>query len=124
MIGSAREGIILQGAAAQFQPSEQAGASVIHQLELDRPPSLLLNNDRTRPNFPITYDVANLDLHQITTAQFAVDGEVEKRSVAGPSMLINEEADCPNLTGFQCALRADFASRIPRHSLACGGIKL
>jgi hypothetical protein len=101
MISAARKGIILQSVTTQFQPLEQAGASVVHQLELNRPPCLLLNNDRSRPNFPITRDVAGIDLHQITTSQFAVDGEVEKRPVKGPSVLIKEEADYPNLAGLQ-----------------------
>ena len=37
-IGAAREGIIFQGAAPQIQPTEQARASVVHQLELNGPP--------------------------------------------------------------------------------------
>lgn len=63
MIGAAREGIILQGSAPQLQPPEQTGACIVHQFELDRSPGLLLNDNRPRPNFPVTNDIADLDLH-------------------------------------------------------------
>lgn len=77
MIGSAREGIILQGASPQFQPSEQAGASIVHQFELNGPPGLLLDDDRPRPNFTVTNDIADLDLHQVTATKLAVNGEIK-----------------------------------------------
>jgi hypothetical protein len=38
-------------------------------------------------------------------------------------MLIKKEADRPDLAGLERALCADFASRVPRHPLASGGIK-
>ena len=97
MIGAAWEGIILQGSAPQLQPPEQTSASIVHQFELDRSPGLLLNDNRPRPNFPVTNDVANLDLHQVAATKLAVDRKVEKRPIPGPPMLIKKEADCPDL---------------------------
>jgi hypothetical protein len=43
-------------------------------------------------------EIANPNLHQIATAQFAVDGQVEQRAVTNAMMLIEEEAYCPDLT--------------------------
>ena len=122
VIGAAREGVILQGAAPQFQPSQQAGASVVHQLELNGPPGLLLNNDRPCPNFSVTDDIADLDLHQVTAAKFAVDGEIKERPVPGSPVLIKKEADRPDLTGLERTLCTDLASSVPRHPLTSGGM--
>jgi hypothetical protein len=83
----------------------------------------LLDDDRPCPNLSVADDIANLDLHQVTTAKLAVDGEIKERTIPGSSMLIKKEADRPDLTGLERALCADLASSVPRHPLTSGGIK-
>jgi hypothetical protein len=124
MVGPAREGVIIQRATPKLEPSEEAGASIIHQLKLNRPAGLLLNDGGSGPNFPIANDVANPDLHQVAATQLAIDCEIEKRTIPDPSMLIKKETHSPNLARLERSLRSNFAPRVPRNSLASGGIKL
>lgn len=107
--------MILQRVAPHSRLSEQAGSSIVHQLELDWSSGYLLNDNRSRPNFPVANDITDLDLHLITAAKFAVDGNIEERSISGASMLMETEADRPDLWGPQRTLRADFAFSVPRH---------
>lgn len=86
VVGAAGERVILKGSTPQLEPFEEAGASIVHQLKLNRPPGLLLNHDGSRPNLPITNDVADSDLHQVAAAQFAIDGEVKEGSISDTSM--------------------------------------
>jgi hypothetical protein len=124
MIGSAREGVIIQGATPKLEPFEQARASIVHQLKLNRSACLLLNDSGSGPNFSIANDVANLDLHQVTATQFAIDCEIEKRTIPEPSVLIQKETYSPNLARLERSLCSNFAPGVPRNSLASGGIKL
>ena len=77
--------------------------------------SLLSDDRRVRNN------VADLDLHQVTAAKFAVDGKVEDSLIPGPPMLIKNEADRPDLARPERMLCANFTSSVPRHPIASGG---
>ena len=123
MIGAAGEAKSSKEPPSQFEPFEEASASFVHQFELNWPSGLLLNNRGSRTNFPITNDVAGPDLHQIAAAQFAIDGEIEESPISNPPMLIQEEANGPNLTGFERSLRTYLTSCIPRHSITSGRIE-
>ena len=123
VIGAAWKGKLIQRTAAKFEPLEQAGASIVHQFKLNWSTGLLLNDSRPCPDFAITNNVTDPDFHQVATSQLAIDSEIEKRSISKPSVLIKEATDCPNLAGLEGSLRANFSSRIPRYSLASGGIK-
>jgi len=83
----------------------------------------LLHDRSPCSNFPIANDIADPDLYQITSTKLTVDGEVKKRPVAAPPMLIEKEADRPYLTGFERSLCTNFAPGVPRHPLASSGIK-
>ena len=47
MINSARKDEVIERASSAFEPSEDAAAGRLKQLELNRPTGLLLNNDRS-----------------------------------------------------------------------------
>jgi hypothetical protein len=123
MVGAAREGKILEVSTLQLKPFEEAGSSIIHQLELSRPSGLLPNHGGSRPNFGITNDIANPDFYQVAAAQLVIAGEIEEGPTPDASVLVEKEADRPNLTGFQRALPANLASNVPLYSLPSGGIK-
>ena len=97
--GAAQERILLQRSAPQFQPPNEADPSIVHQRELNRPPGLLLNDDRPGTNLSVTNNVADLDLHHATAAQLTVDARSKKRLIPSAPMLIKKESDCPDLTG-------------------------
>jgi hypothetical protein len=67
--------------------------------------------------------ITDPDLHHIATAQLAVDGEIEQRSIPQAAMLIKEEANSPNLSRLERALRSDLAREIPRPVLTDHWIK-
>jgi hypothetical protein len=54
-----------------------------------------------------THDIADLDFHQVTAAQLAVDGLVKEGTVTQPLMLIEIKADGPNITQLQRSFRPD-----------------
>lgn len=112
MVGAARKGIVLKGATSQFEPFEEAGPSIIHELKLNRPTGLLLDDSGPRPDFSIANNVADPNFHQVATTQFTVDSQIEKRSISNPPVLIKKEAHCPNLTRFERSLCANLASSI------------
>ena len=54
-------------------------------------------------------DITYADFDDITPMQLTVDREIEKGSVAQAAMLLEPEADCPDLLGFGRALAAQDA---------------
>jgi len=97
VIDAARERIIVNRAASPLKPGKQAGARIVHQLELNRSTGLLLNDDRARPNVIAAHNLADLALHDVAAPKLAVDRQVEQRSIANAPMLIKKEANCLNL---------------------------
>lgn len=90
-IGPARKGVIFQRTTAQFKPFEEASASVVRQLKLNRPASLLLNDGGPGSDFSIANHVADPDFHKVATTQFAVDSQIEKRSISKSPVLLKKE---------------------------------
>jgi hypothetical protein len=88
MVTAAGKHIIIKTSSAQSEPLEQAGARVIHQLELNRSASFLLDHNRPCADMPIANEITDLDLHQVTAPQLAVDGKIEHRSVANSLILV------------------------------------
>jgi hypothetical protein len=62
---------------AALQPSLDAGASRLKQLELDGPASLLLHHRGPRPDPTATDEIADPDFDDVAASQFAVDGKIE-----------------------------------------------
>lgn len=113
MIDAAWKCIIVDCAAATFEPGEQAGPDVSGQLKLHRLSRLLLDDYGSGPDVGARNDVANLDLHQVTAAQLAVDRQVEQRPIAKAALPIQEEAYSPDLLLGQRSLGADCLAGVP-----------
>lgn len=124
VIDPAWKSIILNGAAAPFQPGQQARSYVAGDLELDRPPRLLLHDDRASPDLRTGDHITDPDFDQVAAAKLAVDGQIEQRTVTNASFAIEEEANCPDLLLGERTLGADLLSGILRCTLAAGIIKL
>jgi hypothetical protein len=83
---------------------------------------LLLNHDGTITDAAAGNYIANPHLDHVTATQFAVCGEVEQRSVAQSPMLVEPEANSPDLLLLQRPLRADKPTFVPKSKFAKGGI--
>lgn len=70
---------------------------LIRQLELDRPPGLLMPDGRTIDRIAIRSDIFDPQGDDVATTQLAVDGKVEKGKVAGPSFDQEPGSDRPEL---------------------------
>ena len=113
MIDPTLECVVVQRAAAPIQPSQQAGTRILHQLELHRLACLRLYDDCAAADLPSQYQITNPDLDHVATAELAVDRQVEQRPVTQAPVLVKEEADSPNLSRLQRALRSNLPSGIP-----------
>lgn len=80
-----------------FKPGEKCRAHISRQFELDGSIGLLLNHGGTISDICASDNIADLQLHQVATAQFAIDGEIEKRSISQPSLAVEMKTDCSNL---------------------------
>jgi hypothetical protein len=72
---------------------------------------------------PSADNIADLQPHDVATPKCAVDRDIEERSIAKASMMIEVEADSPYLLWLQRSLSSNFPSRLPSLPLACAGIK-
>jgi hypothetical protein len=76
---------------------------------------------RTISDSPAGHYVAYSHLDDVASAQFAVDSEVEERSIPKPTVLIKPEANCPDLLRFVRPLGTHEATIVPRsQNVKCG----
>jgi hypothetical protein len=108
------ESEVVECAAPTLKPSQDAGAGWFKKLELDGLAGLLLDDDGSGPDLSATDEIANPDLHNVAAAQFAVDREVEHGPIPYPSLLVQPEADGPDLLRFKRALSAELSTCVPR----------
>ncbi len=97
MINPARKDEVDERTSSAFEPSEDAGAGRLKELELNGATGLLLNNDRSRANPAATDKLADLYFNDITSTQLTVDREIEHCTVAQPAFSIQPEPDSPDL---------------------------
>lgn len=116
--------MILDRAPTSFEQNQKAGSHVAGDLELDRSPSLLLNDYRASPDLRSGDHIADSDLDQVTAAKLAVDRQIEQGTAPDASLAMKEEADGPDLLLGQWTLRADCLASIPSRSLSDSVIEL
>jgi hypothetical protein len=122
VVVAAREDEVVQGTASAFQPRTHRLTGRVHQLELDRSSCFLLNDDSA-----ITYTlardhIANPHFNYVTAAQLAINSKVEKRSVTKTSVLVQPEADGPDLLLLQSLLGTDQSAFVPRPKFMKGRV--
>ena len=110
MIVSAREGVILKRATAALQPGQDARPRRFEQFELHGPARLLLHHDGAGADMATANEITDPNFHHIATAQLAVDGQVEQRSITWLSFPIKPKAYSPHLLWLQCALGTERAA--------------
>jgi len=114
VVDSAGKRIILGQSAAMLEPCQKAPASVRHDFELNGSARLLLNYHCPRSQLSTRHQVADLDLHQITAPQFAVDRKIKQRPISKSVFAIEMKANGPNLSWLQRALCSNLPAGIPR----------
>jgi hypothetical protein len=95
-----------------------------HDLELNRPTCLLLDNACSVADGAAADQVSNAQFHQVAPAQFAVDGQVDQGSVSQSLMFVEVKPDCPDIARSERAFRAHIFPRIPRAPFVHGGVKI
>ena len=113
-IDAAWKGKVLDRSTAPLQPAQEAGTDISCQLELHWPAGLLLDHRRAVSHLRTRDKIADLDLHEVAAAQFAVDRQIKQRPIPKAPFAIKKEADRPNLLLCQRALRSNGLSDIPR----------
>src|SRR5215217_722816 len=123
-IHAAGKGNVVDGSAPPLQPSEQTASHVCSDFELNWSSGLLLNHHGPGADHRAGYKGANLDFHEITPPQLAVDRKVEKRSITHPTFAIKKESDGPNLANLESVLGANLPASIPGRLSCCSRIIL
>ncbi len=79
------------------QPGDQAVPGLFGQLELHRLPCLLLHDGRAVPSRGVDDELADAQPDEVTTAQLAINSEIEQGQVADPALALEVEANGPDL---------------------------
>ena len=124
IVDPAWEDEIEDRAATALQPFLQAPACLRHDLELNWPAGLLLDNRRAVADLAAADDVTDPELNEITAAQLAVDRKIEQCAITQAFMFVEKEANGPNISRFERALWADILSCVPGAPLVNGGVKI
>lgn len=113
VVVAAREDVITQRAAAPLKPRDQRLARGFHQLKLHRSFGLLLHYHGSVTYASARHDIADGNLDDVAPAKLAVDGEIEQRSVAQTSVLVQPKSDGPYLVRLQGAFCTQHTSFVP-----------
>src|SRR5215813_1664996 len=79
------------------KPRLDRGSGLLGDLELHRPARLLLNDGRAVTDPTANADIVDLQPHEITAPEFAVDREVEQGEVAGSALHLEPDPDRPHV---------------------------
>ena len=85
----------------------------MHQLELHWLTRFRLDDDGTAANLAAQHKIADPDLHHVAATKLAVDRQIEERTIAHAPVLVEKEADSPDLPRLQRPFRSDLPSRVP-----------
>ena len=88
---SAWEDVVIECAAAARQPSLDAGASPLKELELHGAAGLLLHHRGPRSDPTATDKIADPNFDDVAAPQLTVDGKVEQSPVTKPSVTVQPE---------------------------------
>jgi hypothetical protein len=113
---------VVEGAAPALQPVEQACPRRFKQFELNRPASLLLDDDGALADTGATDELADTDSDQIAATQLAVDRQVEEGPVSTAMLLLQPKPDSPDLLGMEWSPGAQLLTSIPCRTAVLPGI--
>src|ERR1700751_2887154 len=116
---AAREEVPLLPAGYLGKPGVDRRSGLLGDLELNRPARLLLNNRSAVSDPAAGADIVDLQPHEIAPSEFAIDGKVKHREVAGSLLQLKPDPDGPHVLGLQRSLLTDEPSLIPSIALRC-----
>jgi hypothetical protein len=102
--------------ATSLKPCQYTRPRIGCDLELDRPPGLLLNHPRAGSYFRAGHERTDFDLYQVASPQLAIYREVKEGTIPHASFAIEEETDRPYLSGLQRSLGSDLPTSVPCRS--------
>lgn len=95
-----------------------------HDLELNWPTRLLLDNGCSVADGAAADQIANAQFHKVTPALLAVDSHVEPGSISQSLVFVEVKPDCPDVARSERAFRAYILPRIPKAPFVHGGVKI
>ena len=113
VFASALEQEITAVQSGLLDPGGQRLPGLGGEFELNRLLRFLLQDHGALKDLRTMCDVTYLEFHQITTAQFAIDGQIEHGKVTGLVRHLESGADGPDLLEFQGWLLADQFALVP-----------
>jgi len=81
--------------------------------ELNRPARLSLNDGGAVSDPATGADVVDLQPHEVTASELAIDGEIEQGKVARSVLELEPDPDCPDILRFQRSLLPGKSSLVP-----------
>jgi hypothetical protein len=109
---TAREEVLPVPWNAIGDPIADCCSGLFGDFELDRSAGFPLDHRGAVPNSAPDAYVADLEPHEVTAPQLAVEGQIEQSEVASTFFELKPDADCPDLLWFQRALLADEATLV------------
>jgi hypothetical protein len=121
-MNAAREQVVLGLEPSLDDPGLHRCTRWWRDLELHRSSGLVLRDDRARRNLGAMLDVAQLQCHQITAPQLAVDAQVEQRQFTCLVLALQPGSDRPYVAGLERCLLPHQLALVPRHALSASGL--
>lgn len=115
---------VLNAATTSGEPGDHALAGFRHDLELDRPSRLLLDDSPSIAYLSTTDHITDLEFDEVTAAKLAVDCHIEQRTVPQSLMLVQIEPNGSDISGLQRVLRPHILAGIPGSPFMHGGVKI
>jgi hypothetical protein len=110
---AAREEVLPVPWNAIGDPIADCCSGLFGDFELDRSAGFPLDHRGAVPDSAPDAHVVDLEPHEVTAPQLAIEGQIEQSEVASTLFELKPDADCPDLLWFQRALLADEAALVP-----------
>jgi len=120
IVNAAWEHIVLGLQSRDLDPFLNGVTSRGRDFELDRTLGLVLHDDRPRCHLIAVANVPDLECNEVTSAELAVNSQVEQREFAYPVLHLETDSECPDILCLERRLLADDLALVPW--LAMNGI--
>ena len=101
------------------KPGLDRGSGLLGDFELNRLARLLLDKGSAVSNPAAGTYIVSLQPHEIASLEFAIDGEVKHRQVAGSVLQLKLDPYGPHVLGLQRLLLTDEPALVPRTTPRC-----
>src|SRR6266568_384278 len=95
------------------KPGSDRGSGLFGDFELNRPARLFLNDGGAVWHPAASANIVDLQPHEVTASELAIDGEIEQSKVARPALQLKPDPDRPNVLGFERTLLPGQTAFVP-----------